>query len=241
MVLSHALGCDSSMYSQLAALLAPRFDVIVYDHRGHGRSPAPPGPYTIEQMAGDAAALIAKLCAGGPVHFVGSSLGGMVAQSLAARHPSLLQSITVANSCMHYGEEARALWPARIAAVAAGGLAAISEGAMGRWFTPAFRQSQVAQVANCRRVLENSDMAGYMASCGAVMNIDFRTSNMTAQCPALVIAGDRDEATPPALSEDIAQALPHSQLRSLNAAHLSVMEQPDAFAKLLVAFLDQNI
>lgn len=237
-VLSHALGCDLGMWDEVADLLQPHYTVLRHDQRGHGRSASPPGPWTIEDMADDAAALIRDVVQG-PVHFAGLSMGGMVAQALAVRHPALLKSIVIANSAGYYDEAARTLWQARVQTVRSQGMAAIAEGALQRWFTPAFRTDPVrgtARVQVMRTALEQSDPPAYAASCEAVAGIDFRASNPQIDCPALVIAGSRDEATPPAMSEALAAAIPGARLQHIDAAHLSAVEQPAVFAALLDDF-----
>ena len=239
-LLSHALGCDLSMWDGVAAVLKQRFTVLRYDHRGHGQSAAPAGPYTMDMLADDAAALIQAQAAGGPVHFVGLSMGGMTAQSLAARYPQLVKSITIANAANYYNDAVRAMWHARMATVEAQGVSAIAEGATQRWFTPEFcadtAGGSAARVADVRQRLEKMAAAPYVASCAAVAGMDFRTSNAGIRCPALVIAGTRDEATPVALSEAIVSSLPGARLATLPAAHLSAVEQPAAFAALLEEF-----
>src|SRR5687768_11707129 len=134
-VLSHALGCDLTMWDETAAQLAPGYTVLRYDHRCHGNSEVVPGPCSIEDMADDAAALIAEQV-DGPVHFIGLSMGGMVAQQIAVRHPDLIASIVVANSSSYYDDAARGMWRARIDTVLSQGMAAIADGAIQRWFTP---------------------------------------------------------------------------------------------------------
>jgi 3-oxoadipate enol-lactonase len=240
-VLSHALGCDLSMWDGVAAILKQRFTVLRYDHRGHGQSAAPDGPYTMDMLADDAAALIQAEAGGGPVHFVGLSMGGMTAQSLAARYPQLVKSITIANAANYYNDAVRAMWHARMAIVEAQGVGAIAEGAIQRWFTPEFcadaAGGSAARVADLRQRLEKMAAAPYVASCAAVAGMDFRSSNAGIKCLALVIAGTRDEATPPALSEAIVSSLPGAKLATLPAAHLSAVEQPAAFAALLEEFI----
>jgi 3-oxoadipate enol-lactonase len=241
LVLSHALGLDLRMYDAAAAILKDRYTVLRYDHRGHGQSEVVPGPYTLDMLADDAAQLISERF-NGPVHFAGISMGGMTAQALAARHPQLVKSAVVANSASWYDEAARSMWQARVATVLDPdkGIAAISDGAMQRWFTPEFRANNPAAIAAWRTRLKSRDPAAYAASCDAVCNIDFRASNTTIACPVLVIAGSRDEATPPALSDVIHKAIPGSVLRSMDAAHISAIEQPEVFARLLDEFFSSQ-
>jgi 3-oxoadipate enol-lactonase len=240
-VLSHALGCDLQMWDGVAAALQGRYTVLRYDHRGHGRSPAPDGAYRIDDLADDAAAFIRAHADGGPVHFVGLSMGGMTAQSLAARHPALVRSITIANSASHYGEAAQAGWQTRIDTVLAKGMESIADGVLQRWFTPEFRADHVhggsANVAAMRAVLVATAAAPYAAACAAVAYIDLDKGNRSIACPALVLAGSRDEATPPALSQVMAKTIPGAQLASIDAAHLSAVEKPAEFAHIVGTFL----
>lgn len=237
-VLSHALGADLSMWDAVAALLRDDHTVVRYDHPGHGRSPARASPFTIDDLADDAATVIADLEAG-PVHFVGLSMGGMTAQALAARQPDRVASLVVANSAQFYDDEAKAMWQTRIDTVRAHGMAAIADGALARWFTPAFLQDPArgqAAVARARSVLEATAPGAYAEACAAVAGIDLAAGNAQIRRPTLVIAGQRDEATPPALSEAIASSIGGAKLRSLDAAHLSAIEQPEAFVHLLREF-----
>lgn len=241
--LSHALGCDHTMWDGVAAQLSRHYTVLRYDHRGHGRSDVPPGPYSIDMLADDAAGLIVER-ATGPVHFVGLSMGGMTAQSLAARYPALVKSVVIANAAAHYDEAARAMWRARVGTVLEKGVGAIANGAMQRWFTPAFRadvdSGGAQRVAALRARLEKINASAYAASCLAVSQIDFRGSNAEIRCPALVIAGTCDEATPVAMSEIIRDGIPGARLRTIDAAHLSAVEQPGAFAAMLEAFFESQ-
>ncbi len=238
-VLSHALGCDLTMWDGVAAALQGRHTVIRYDQRGHGKTPATAGAYTMDDLADDAAELI-RAQGAGPVHFVGLSMGGMTAQALAARHPELVRSIVIANSAASYDEAARAMWQARIDTVLAQGVAPIADGAMQRWFTPEFRADEAGggaqRVARLRAVLEATPALPYAAACAAVAGIALDAGNARITCPTLVIAGSRDEATPPAMSQAIAERIPGARLACLDAAHLSAVEQPEAFAALLTEF-----
>lgn len=236
-VLAHALGCDLTMWDALATELAADCRVICYDNRGHGSSDAPPGPYTMAELADDAARLLRELDSG-PVVWIGLSMGGMVGQELALRHPSLVAGIVIANSTAGYPPESRAMWQARIEAVQAGGVEAIADAVMCRYFDAEFRAHQAATVARFRRRLVSTGADGYIACCAAVAGQD--TSDRLGQivAPALVIAGENDEGTPLPMARQMADTIPGAQLEIVdNASHLSAIEQPLAFANLVTGFL----
>jgi 3-oxoadipate enol-lactonase len=237
-VLSHALGADLGQWDEVTELLAQRFRVLRYDHRGHGRSERVAGPVSLEDLAEDAAALIEREC-GGAVHFVGLSLGGMVAQLLAARHPGRIASIVVANSSSRFDDTGRGMWRARIETVRNLGMPGIAQGVLARWFTPAFHAdpANAGRIAHLREGLLANDPAAYAATAEAVARIDFGTSNPLIACPALVIAGATDEVTPPAMSETIRDQISGAQLATLEAAHMSAIERPAEFASLVARFI----
>lgn len=131
LVLAHALGCDLTMWDEAAQQLAKGFTVLRYDHRGHGASPVVPGPCTIEDLADDAADLIRRETRG-EVHFIGLSMGGMVAQQIAVRHPELVTSIVVANSSSRYDETFRGMWRSRIETALNLGMSAVADAVMPR-------------------------------------------------------------------------------------------------------------
>ena len=236
-VLSHALGLDSRMWDSLAAELAASRQVLRYDQRGHGGSAAPPGPYAIDDLVDDAARLIGEWGLG-PVVFVGLSMGGMVGQGLALRHPELLRGLVLANTTSQYPAAAQAMWQQRIAAVEAGGLAAIADMVMERYFSAAFRAAQPDAVAGFRATLLRSDAAGYVACCHAVAAVDWLDRLAQVRCPTLVIAGAQDVGAPLAMSQAIAERIAGSELVVLDdASHLSVAEVPALFAQHLQRFL----
>ena len=243
-VLSHALGSNLAMWDEVSANLRDRFTVIRYDHRGHGKSEKCQTAFSIDDMADDAASLIRTLSPNEKVSFVGLSMGGMVSQSLAARHSELLNSIVIANSAEYYDDNARKNWIARIEAVNANGIKPIAEAIISRWFTAEFINDQKNNANNLVKKsqlgLEDSDSLSYALCCKAVSDIDFRLANNQIKIPVLIIAGIRDEATPVALSQLMREKIETSDLIQINTAHLSAIEAPVEFSEAFHSFYTRN-
>ena len=235
-VLSHALALDRHMWDALTVELAPHCTVVRYDTRGHGQSPASDAPYTMDDLAEDAAALIRSLNKG-PVVFAGLSLGGMVGQALAARHPELLRGLVIINSAAHYAD--RSLWDTRMQAVKTTGMPAVAEGSLDRWLTPAFRQTPKGQAVaeRLRASLLDTDTLGYVRACEAIASMDLRAGNRRITTPTLIVAGRHDLATPLALSQAMAGDIAGSKLVEVDAAHISAAEAPQALARTLIGWL----
>lgn len=239
-VLSHALALDRRMWDALSAALAPHCTVVRYDTRGHGQAPVSGASYTLDDLAEDAAALIRSLNKG-PVVFAGLSLGGMVGQALAARHPELLRGLVVINSAAHYAD--RSLWDTRIAAVKNSGMSAVAESSLDRWLTPAFRQSPEGQAVaeGLRERLLQTDTQGYVHACEAIAAMDLRAGNRRITTPTLIVAGRQDQATPPALSQAMANDIAGSHMVEIDAAHISAAENPRALAQAMIDWMGKLI
>jgi len=236
-VLSHALGCDLTMWDDLANVLAQDNRVICYDQRGHGSSDAPADLYSIADLADDAARLLRELDSG-PVVWVGLSMGGMVGQELALRHPALVGALVLANTTSSYPELVRATWQQRIDTVRTQGITSIADAVMGRYFHDAFRAAKSATVARFRQRLISTDVDGYIGCCHAVGTVDTTERLARITMPTLVIAGDLDQGTPLAMAQTLVEKIPQAQLTVLQeASHLSPIEQPQAFANAICTFL----
>ncbi|KQQ40140.1 hydrolase [Duganella sp. Leaf126] len=236
-VLSHALGCDLTMWDRLATELALEHRVIAYDHRGHGSSASPAGAYTMADLADDAAALLRERDTG-PVVWIGLSMGGMVGQELALRHPSLVRALVLANTTSGYPAPVQEVWRQRIATVQAQGIEAIADAVMGRYFHDDFRAAHPGTVARFRRRLVATDAAGYAGCCHAVGTVDTTARLAQIKAPTLVIAGELDQGTPPAMAQVLATAIDGAQLDVLaQASHLSAIEQPQAFNSAVHRFI----
>jgi 3-oxoadipate enol-lactonase len=188
-VLSHALGLDSTMWDDYAAhLAASGWQVLRYDHRGHGGSAAPADPYSMDDLVDDAARVIREW-GRGPVTWIGLSMGAMVGQGLAIRHPELLDKLVLANTTSRYPEAAAASWSQRIATVQAQGMAAVAEMVVERYLHADFRAAHPDTADAIRQRLLRDDAAGYAASCRAVANVDWLDRLARVACPTLVVAG----------------------------------------------------
>jgi len=236
-VLAHAIGLDHRMWDALAETLAPRFRVVAFDTRGHGKSPVPPRPYSLADLAGDAAALLDRLGIA-RAHWVGLSMGGMIGQAFALAHPKRLARLVLANTTASYGPEGPANWQARIKLVEQGGLEAIRAAVEQRYFSDAFRRDHPEAVARTMARFMETPAQGYLGCCDAIAKLDFSGDLARIAAPTLVIAGSADVGTPVAMSEALAAGIPGARLAVIEgAAHLSSAEDPGAFAAHVTRFL----
>jgi 3-oxoadipate enol-lactonase/4-carboxymuconolactone decarboxylase len=234
-VLSHSISTDHGMWDLQTADLLPHFRVLRYDTRGHGASDAPPGEYTVEQLGRDVLGLFEALKLS-KVTFCGLSMGGAIGQWLALNAPERLNALILANTSARIGTTQ--LWTDRINAVQQGGMAAIVNLAMQRFFSPETLVKPNAQVESIRSVFLGTNPVGYLGCCAALRDFDSRDALGKIKIPALVIVGDRDVSTPWAGNgELLAKGIPGASVARLPAAHLSNLERPKSFTAALFAFL----
>jgi 3-oxoadipate enol-lactonase len=240
-ILSHALGQDSAMWDLVANELAATCRVICPDTRGHGRSALPTGALSLDDLADDAARLIDEVAGCEPVIWVGLSMGGLIGQALALRHPGKLKALVLANTTRGYAAAGRAALQQRIQTVEQEGLEAVADGTMARFFSEAFRASQTVAVQRHQRLLLATDPEGYTACAAALGDADMTARLGQIRVPTLLLAGGEDTSTPPAGMQSMAAAMPHAECVTLpGCAHLSAVEQPWAFTDLVQAFIDQQ-
>lgn len=235
--LSHSLTCDLGMWDQLAVSLAPSFSVLRYDTRGHGGTTAPEDAYSFAQLTADLTGLLDALNIE-RTHFVGLSMGGMIGQHLALAAPQRLNKLVIANSTSRIPPEAGPLWDERIAIARAQGCAGLVEGTLARWFTPGFRAARQDAVARIAAQIRSTPVAGYIGCASAIRALDITARIGAIVAPTLVIAGADDPGTPPAMSDLIASTIPGARLEIIpSASHLSCIEQPEIFNRLVANFL----
>jgi 3-oxoadipate enol-lactonase len=234
LVFGNSLGTDLRLWDGVAPLLPAGLRLVRFDKRGHGLSDFA-GDFSIEDLADDAAALIETFCAG-PVVFVGLSIGGLVAQALAARTLLRLRGLVLSNTAPRIGTAQS--WQDRITTVETAGLAAIADGLMERWFAPAFRGKPAMRL--WRNMLERTSATAYAAACRSVAMADYEGCLRTIAVPTLAIAGEHDGSTPAALVSDMARHIPRCRFDVLaGTAHLPCVEDPAAYAALLTHFLQE--
>ncbi len=231
-IFANSLGTDLRLWDAILPLLPPGLRLIRHDKRGHGLS-ATGGGETLQDHADDAIAVIESL-AQGPVIFVGLSIGGLIAQTVAHQRPDLVRALVLSNTAARLGTAES--WAARIASVETGGLASIADAVMERWFAPAFRATP--ECALWRLMLTRTPAPGYIATCRALATADQTAATATLRLPTLVIAGDQDGASPPDLVRATADLIPGAAFHLIpGAGHLPPVETPAAWAALVAPFL----
>jgi 3-oxoadipate enol-lactonase/4-carboxymuconolactone decarboxylase len=233
LILLHSLGTSQAVWDEQAAALAAGLRVIRPDLRGHGLTEVTKGPYTIAQLARDVLAVMDELGIT-RAHVGGLSIGGMVAQSLAAQAPERVLSLILCDTALAIPPAN--LWAERAATVRAKGIAALAEGVLARWVTPGFRDALPAR--GLRAMLLRTDPEGYAGAAEAIAAADLSADTARLRLPALVLVGDQDQATPPESARALAAAIPGARLVVLeNAAHLPTVEVPGAVTATMAEFL----
>ena len=217
--------------------LEPHFQVFRYDIRGHGKSEAPPGAYTLELLGEDAVALLDALGID-QVHWVGLSMGGMIGQSIALNYPKRLKSLALCDTMAVVPEEAQPIWQERIDAVREKGVASQWEPTMERWLTPTFLNLNPYMLGVIREEFLATPAKGYLGCIYAIRKLNYLDRLSTIKIPTLIMVGEDDPGTPVAASEAMHQRVPNSKLVIIKSArHLSNVEQPEVFNTNLITFL----
>lgn len=240
LVMSHSLGCNLDMWEHEARALAGRFRVLRFDTRGHGATDAPATQYSLEELATDLQALLDGLgverC-----HFMGLSMGGMIGMTHALMHPGRFDRLLLCNTSSRIGPEAGPVWQQRIETVRANGMDPIVQPTLSRWFTEPFRLARPDVMRAVGDMIRSTLPAGYIGCCHAIPAIDLTARLPGIACPTLVIAGDHDVGTPVEMARAIQLGIPGAQLAVLpRASHLSNLERPAAFGRLVAEFLGDD-
>ncbi|SHG88475.1 3-oxoadipate enol-lactonase [Marivita hallyeonensis] len=234
-VFANSLGTDLRLWDQVIDLLPKQgLRYIRYDKRGHGLSECTPAPYAMGTLVRDVERLMDHLDLR-DVIFVGLSIGGMIAQGLAAKRLDLVRAMVLSNTGAKIAT--REMWAERIAGVEAGGIEALADSVMQRWFSDTFRKTDGFHA--WRNMLVRQPAEGYIGCSHAISGTDFMTPTSGLRLPTLGIAGSEDGSTPPDLVRETVDLIPGSQFHLIRGAgHLPCVEKPEEYARVLLEFIE---
>lgn len=229
----NALGSDLRIWDEVVPLLNADFRVIRYDKRGHGLSESGADRYDMADFAGDLSGLLDRLSIARAT-IVGLSIGGVIALETHRLRPDLFASLVLADTAAKIGTKES--WGQRIAAIEAGGIEAIADSLLEKWFTAGFRMRRPDDLAGWRAMLTRTPKQAYLAACGALGRADLRPHAVTLALPTLCLVGSDDGSTPVALVRETASMIPEAQFEIVaDAAHIVCLEQANVVARLLAA------
>ena len=234
-VFANSLGTDFRLWDQVIPYLPDGLKILRFDKRGHGLSSCPAGDYQMADLIQDTVRLLEALefreCL-----FVGLSIGGIIAQGLAASHPHLLRAMVISNTAARIGTPE--MWQQRIDTLRTGGIEALADNIMQRWFSQSFRHHRALEVAAWRNMLTRTPLEGYIGCSAAIAATDFSESSTGLSLPTLAIAGSEDGSTPPDVVRATAELITGSRFELIdNAGHLPCVEQPATYARILNDFI----
>lgn len=239
LVFVNSLGTDLRIWEGVESRLHGEWSTLCFDNRGHGLSGLGKPPYKIEELADDLAGLMdhlnirrAAVC--------GLSVGGQVAQAFYAKHPARVEALVLCDTAHKIGTPD--FWKARLEALAAKSLEGVADTVLERWFTKAFRSGDQARLDGYRTMLVRQTLEGYAGTCAALRDADFTASAPGIAAPTLCLVGDEDGSTPPDLVRSLADLIPGSRFEIIaGAGHIPCVEQPEALAQLIRAFLSEAL
>ncbi|WP_171121760.1 MULTISPECIES: 3-oxoadipate enol-lactonase [unclassified Ruegeria] len=232
-VFANSLGTDLRLWDAMLPHLPPGLRIIRYDKRGHGLSSCPSAPYSMGSLIRDAEALLDFLEIRDCV-FVGLSIGGLIAQGLAVKRMDQVRALVLSNTAAKIGTPS--IWQDRMNAVRQGGIEALADATMERWFSKPFRASPDHLL--WRNMMVRQPVDGYLGCCAAISGTDFYTPTSGLRLPTLGIAGSEDGSTPPDLVRETIDLIPGSRFELMRrAGHLPCVEQPVEYAALLQQFM----
>lgn len=236
LMLSNSLGTDLHMWDAQMPAFTKAFRVVRYDRRGHGKSGAPKGPYSMDMLGRDALAIMDALKLT-KVNWCGLSMGGMVGMWLGTHAPEQIERLILSNTAaqMRMPE----VWNGRIETVRKGGMASIVESTIERWFTKGFRErpDSQAKLDPVREMIRTTPADGYIGCCEAIRDMDQAESIRKITVPTLIIAGEHDPSTTMEAARFMQERIKGSKVTGLDAAHISNIEQPQAYTDAVLGFL----
>ena len=237
-MMSNSLMSNYTMWDCTLPAFA-KYRVLRYDTRGHGGTQLTPAPYSIAQLGEDAAELI-KALGVGPVHFMGLSMGGMIAQYLGAHYPELVRSLSLCDTASEMPP--RSLWGERLEIAQKQGIAGLVDGTIKRWFNPGFVDSKPEEITKVRAMILGTSVEGYTGCASAVRDMAQTTMLLKIKAPTLIVTGRQDPACTVDQAMVLHKVIEHSKYVIIeNAAHLANIEQPEQFNKIVSEFINSVV
>jgi 3-oxoadipate enol-lactonase len=237
LMLSNSLGTDLHMWDPEAPAWSKQFRLVRYDRRGHGKSGAPKGPYSMDMLGRDVLAVLDALKID-KINWCGLSMGGMVGMWLGANAPERVNRLILSNTTAYFPDKTP--WVDRIKLVREKGIAALAGATMERWFTKDFRERAPDKIAWMTKMFVATPDEGYIGCCEAIRDMDHREIIRKIAAPTLIIAGRHDPATTVENAEFIQSRIPGAKLTIVEAAHISNVEQPAIYTDTVLGFLAQK-
>jgi pimeloyl-ACP methyl ester carboxylesterase len=249
-VLIHGVGLDATIWDAQAEALAERHRVVAYDMLGHGRSAHPPGARTLGDFVTQLSELLDALGLG-QVAMIGFSMGGLVARAFAAAYPERVSHLALISTAYERSPEEQAAILVRLGQAEIEGPSSLVAGALERWFSPGFRAAHPEVVARIRERLAANDGEGFLAAYRVFAEADSQMAGFLESqglngggrigCPTLVLTGEEDPGSSPAMARRLADAIAGARCLILpGMRHLALMEAPQAVTNPLIEFLEQQ-
>jgi len=237
LLLLNSLGTSTYMWTPQLPVLEQHFHVIRMDTRGHGDSATPPGPYSFDDLMGDALGTLDRLGVA-TASVMGCSLGSMTGLGLGLNAPDRINRIVCAAARADSPEPFRQSWDDRTAVIDAKGVEGLWEGSLGNWLTPAFRAAEPEQVAKMKAEFLKTTDEGYKGCAAALKQLDFLRHLPGMTVPTLFVAGSEDKGAPPAVMQAMAEVTPASTYVEIpDAGHIVNVNAPKAFSDAVTGFL----
>lgn len=239
LVLAHTLATSRAMWRRQVPHFAQRYRVVSHDMRGHGESAAPDYPYTLEMLSEDVIGVLDSLGVERPAIFLGISIGGMVGQALALRHPDRFKAFVLCNTVSRTPPEGQALWEQRIEAIRKDGVESQVQSTLERWLSPEFRAREPETTKWVGDMIRGTSVAGMIGCAKAIQRLDYTDQLERITLPTLVIAGEKDPGAPVAAAQAIHERINGSQLEVIpKCLHQTPIEAPDRFNQIVDEFLN---
>ncbi len=238
-VFSHCLAANMKLWQYQLPEFKDRFRVLTYDIRGHGSSSAPEEAYSMFGLAEDVKLLLDRLGVE-KCHFVGISLGGMIAQMFTLNYPERVYSLVPCDTVCKVPQEAAPLWEEKIQTAETQGMEPLVEETLQRWFSDKFREDNPAVNEQIKRMIENTPVSGFVGCCRAIADFDVSEEIANISVPTQVMVGEHDPGTPVSEAKSIQEKIPGAGLEVLpGARHLCNVETAKEFNRKLSDFLLQ--